>query len=388
MIHASPNSFATADGQAGSGRTAPFQARVLANFVLTGPDSSNEKRHVEVDLGGSGLRYEAGDALAIMPHNDPLLVETVLARFGIAGSAPVLVDGEQTAFGKALASRFEIGVASPRFLRHWAMLSGSTELRFLATPENTAARRRYLHENHIEDIMRSHPVPGLNAEAVLPGLRLLQPRLFSIASSPTANPHRVAIVTATLAYRLHGELRRGVVSGYQIPHAGSGARLPVFIEPASDFRLPADDAAIIMVGAGTGVAPFRAYLQHKQAGVGRWPMWLFFGDQRIAQDFLYRDEFEAWLANGTLNKLNTAFSRDQAHKVYVQDRIREESAELWRWLDQGAYFYVCGDSKHMAPDVESALLESVAKHSGRGPEYAQEFLAEMKKQKRYLRDIY
>jgi len=388
MIHASPNSFATADGQAGSGRTAPFQARVLANFVLTGPDSSNEKRHVEVDLGGSGLRYEAGDALAIMPHNDPLLVETVLARFGIAGSAPVLVDGEQTAFGKALASRFEIGVASPRFLRHWAMLSGSTELRFLATPENTAARRRYLHENHIEDIMRSHPVPGLNAEAVLPGLRLLQPRLFSIASSPTANPHRVAIVTATLAYRLHGELRRGVVSGYQIPHAGSGARLPVFIEPASDFRLPADDAAIIMVGAGTGVAPFRAFVAERRARRARGRSWLFFGERTSRSDSLYGAEWQQALEDGYLADLDLAFSRDLSQKVYVQHQLLHRGAEVFAWLQDGASLYVCGDAASMAPAVHAALIDLIETHSNMDRDGAVEYVRHLARAHRYRRSIY
>ncbi|MGC2299569.1 MAG: oxidoreductase, partial [Acidobacteriaceae bacterium] len=168
-----------------------------------------------------------------------------------------------------------------------------------------------------------------------------------------------------------------------------GGKLPIFIHSNQFFRLPVDpDVPVIMVGPGTGVAPFRAFLEHKVAGCGRWPMWLFFGDQRASEDFLYRDEFLAWQKDGTLQRLDTAFSRDQKEKIYVQQRIRENSAELWRWLEQGAYFYVCGDSKRMAPDVEAALLEAVATHSGKGPDYANEFLAEMKKQKRYLRDVY
>jgi sulfite reductase (NADPH) flavoprotein alpha-component len=165
--------------------------------------------------------------------------------------------------------------------------------------------------------------------------------------------------------------------------------LPIFIHSNKLFRLPADlDAPVIMVGPGTGLAPFRAFLEHKQAGCGRWPMWLFFGDQREQQDFLYRDEMLAWLESGVLQRLDTAFSRDQKQKIYVQDRVREHSQMLWNWLEQGAYFYICGDSKLMAPDVESAVLDAVATHSGKGPEYAAAYLADMKKQKRYLKDVY
>lgn len=388
MLHASPNSFATTDDRPGSRSIGPFHAPVLANLVLTGPDSSSEKRHVEVDLRDGGLTYEAGDALAIMPHNDPCLVETVLARFGIAESALVLLEGEQMAFGEALASRLEIGVASPRFLRHWAMLSGSMELRSLAMPENTEPRRRYLRDHHVGDIVRSHPVPGLAAEAVLPGLRPLQPRLFSIASSPTANPHRATIVATTLAYRLHGELRRGVVSGCQIPHAGPGARLPVRIEPTPDFRLPADDAAIIMVGAGTGIAPFRAFVAERRARGARGRSWLFFGERTSRSDFLYRAEWQQALEDGYLTDLDLAFSRDPSQKVYVQHRLLQRGAEIFAWLQDGASLYVCGDAAGMAPAVHAALLDLIETHGHMDRDRAVEYVRSLARARRYRRSIY
>ncbi|MGN6101993.1 MAG: hypothetical protein ACTHOR_12655, partial [Devosia sp.] len=278
------------------GETSFFNAPVIANRVLTGPASSGEKRHVELDLHGSGFRYEPGDAISILPRNDPHLVASLLERLGIAPAAPVQVEGRQIGFADALLRHFEIGVASPRFLRHWATLSGSAELRSLAAPENPEARRRYLRENHIGDIVGAYPVRGLDAAAVLPGLRPLEPRLYSIASSPAVQPGIAAITTSTLVYYLNGTARRGVVSGYQVPGTPVGGVLPIRVAAQPDFRLGPDEAPLLMVGAGTGIAPFRAFLAERQARGAAGRAWLVFGTRTLASDFLYGEEWTQAIA--------------------------------------------------------------------------------------------
>jgi sulfite reductase (NADPH) flavoprotein alpha-component len=282
-----------------------------------------------------------------------------------------------------------LGKVSGTRLRAWAKHTGNPDLLALVEPGNKEKLENWLWGREFSDVLDFAPGKLDDPQQLFKILPRLAPRLYSISSSQALYRDSVHLTVRVVKYESFGREHLGVCSGQIGERAPAGSTLPTFIHSNNLFRLPPDpDAPVIMIGPGTGLAPFRAYLQHKQAGMGRWPMWLFFGDQRAAQDFLYEDEMNAWLKDGTLARLDTAFSRDQSFKIYVQDRIRENSAELWRWLDQGAYFYVCGDSKRMAPDVEAALLDSVATHSGRGAEYAQEFLAEMKKQKRYLRDVY
>jgi sulfite reductase (NADPH) flavoprotein alpha-component len=365
-----------------------FAAPVGANYALTSAESSAEKRHVEVDLAGSGFAYEPGDALAIVPRNDPRLVERLLECLGIAGDAPAPVGTTETSMADALTTRLEIAVASPRFLKHWATLSGSAELRALALPENTEARRRFLRDHHVIDIMHAFPVRGLAAETVLAGLRPLSPRLYSIASSPAETPGRAAITTSTLLYPLHGELRRGVVSGFQVPAALPGAHLPVYVEPQPDFRLPPDDAALIMIGAGTGIAPFRAFIAERRARGATGRSWLVMGARSARSDFIYRNDWEAALADGSLGRLDLAFSRDTAGKIYVQDRLREHGAAVFAWLENGASLYVCGDAAGMAPGVHAALLEIIETHGGYLHEDAMAYLRRLARERRYQRSIY
>jgi sulfite reductase (NADPH) flavoprotein alpha-component len=371
-------------------RNHPYTATVLENRLLTGPGSEKETRHIEFALGDSGIQYLPGDSAGILPVNTCDAVNLVLERLQFTGDEPVNdFYGKPTTVREALTSWLMIGKLATSTFRGWAKLTGHPELTELALPANKEKMEAWLWGREFLDLLEHCPLKLDDPQQLFKLLPRLAPRLYSISSSQALHPDKVDLSVRVVKYESYGRARAGVCSSHIGERTPQGGTLPIFIHSNQFFRLPADpDVPVIMVGPGTGVAPFRAYLQHKQAGCGRWPMWLFFGDQRIAQDFLYREEFEAWAANGTLQRLDLAFSRDQKEKIYVQQRIRENSAELYRWLEQGAYFYVCGDSKRMAPDVEAALLESIAVHSGQGPEYAQEYLATMKKQKRYLRDVY
>jgi sulfite reductase (NADPH) flavoprotein alpha-component len=366
---------------------AAFAAPIAANYPLTGVRSSAEKRHVEVDLAGSGLDYAPGDALAILPRNDPRQVEALIECLGLAGGTPAPDGVAETSLTDALTTAFEIGVASPRFLKHWAALSGSPALRALTLPEATEARRDFLRANHVIDIVRAFPVGGLAAGTVLAGLRPLQPRLYSMASSPAQTPGHAAITTSTLVYELHGELRCGVVSGFQVPAASPGSSLPIRIEP-QDFRLPADDAAIIMVGAGTGIAPFRAFIGERRARGASGRSWLVMGARTARDDFIYRSDWERALADGYLGRLDLAFSRDTAEKVYVQDRLREHGAAVFAWLEDGASLYVCGDAAGMGPAVHAALIETIEAHGRYSHEDAMAYVRRLAREHRYQRSIY
>jgi sulfite reductase (NADPH) flavoprotein alpha-component len=377
----------TKGDQAGLGAALPFKAPVLANFVLTGPGSSSEKRHVELDLRGSGMSYLPGDALGIVPRNSPRLVDTVLSALGIDGCARVRVDGRDMAFEHALTTHFEIAIATPRFLARWAALSGSAELRALAAAETPEGRRRFLHTHHIQDIARLYPVAGLDAEAVLPGLRPLQPRLYSISSSPAMNATLAAVTTATLAYPLHGETRLGAVTGHEIPRAAPGTALSVFVQPDPQFRLP-PGGDIIMIAAGTGIAPFRAFLAERRARGHKGRSWLVFGCRTRSDDFLYGNEWQMALRDGTLTRLDLAFSRDLSRKAYVQDRLLEQATALYAWLQDGASLYVCGDASAMAPAVHASLLEIIGRVGRKSHDEAAAYLRGLARERRYCRSIY
>lgn len=371
-------------------RNNPYDAVVLENRLLTGPRSEKETRHIELSLGSSGIRYLPGDSAGVIPENRRSAVDEVLRLLGCTGSEPVTdFYGGSLDLRTALTHWLMIGKLSGSTVRAWAKLTGHPELAQLVLAENRKQFDDYLWGREFADLLERYPMKLEDAQQVFRILPRLAPRLYSISSSQALCSDSVHLTVRVVLYESHGRRRQGVCSSYIGERIPVGGVLPVFIHSNQLFRMPADpDVPVIMVGPGTGVAPFRAFLQHKQAGCGRWPMWLVFGDQRFSEDFLYREEFLAWQKDGTLQRLDTAFSRDQKEKVYVQQRIREQSAMLWNWLDQGAYFYVCGDSKKMAPDVEAAVLEAVATHSGKGAEYAAEYLAEMKKQKRYLKDVY
>lgn len=371
-------------------RNNPYFATVIENRLLTGPGSEKETRHIEIDLGNSGLQYLPGDSAGILPTNTCDAVDDVISRLQFSGDEPVTdFYGKATTVREALTSWLMIGKLSSSTVRQWAAITSHPELTDIIQSGNKDKLDAYLWGREFLDLLEHVPAKIEQPQQLFKLLPRLAPRLYSIASSQALYPKEVHLSIRVVKYESHGRDRFGVCSTYVGERTPPGGQLPIFIHSNQLFRLPSDpDVRVIMVGPGTGVAPFRAYLQHKEAGMGRWPMWLFFGDQRASQDFLYREELEHWEQNGVLQRLDTAFSRDQKEKIYVQNRMRENSAELWKWLDEGAYFYVCGDSKRMAPDVEAALLEAIAVHSGKGPEYANEFLAGMKKQKRYLRDVY
>jgi sulfite reductase (NADPH) flavoprotein alpha-component len=380
----------TAPARTSWNRNQPYPATVTENRLLTGPDSEKETRHIEMALGDSGIQYLPGDSAGVIPVNTCDAVDDVLSRLQFTGDEPVNdFYGKATKVRDALSSWLMIGKLSGSTVRQWAALSGHPQLSDLVQAGNKEKLEAYTWGREFLDLLDHAPTKIDDPQQLFKILPRLAPRLYSISSSQALHPNSIDLSVRVVKYESHGRDRFGVCSGQIGERTPPGGVLPIFIHSNQLFRLPADPSVpVIMVGPGTGIAPFRAFLEHKQAGVGNWPMWLFFGDQRASQDYLYEDELVRWNQNGVLQRLDTAFSRDQKEKIYVQQRIRENSAELWKWLDRGAYFYVCGDSKRMAPDVEAALLGAVGEHSGRGPEYAVEFLAGMKKQKRYLRDVY
>ncbi|HKD62061.1 MAG TPA: hypothetical protein VKB47_16485 [Terracidiphilus sp.] len=377
-------------GAAAYSRKRPFTATVLENRLLSGAASEKETRHIELSLEGSGLQYLPGDSLGVLPESRPYMVQEVVRLLGLKGDELVTdFYGGVLKVQEALSTWLTIGKLSSSTVRAWAKQTGNAQLTALVLPENKGKLDEYLWGREFRDLLEQYPMRLVDPQELFKILPRLVPRLYSISSSQGLHPTTVHLSVRVVRYESYCRERLGVCSGQIGERTPRGAMLPTFIHSNKLFRLPAPpDAPVIMVGPGTGLAPFRAFLEHKQAGYGRWPMWLFFGEQREQQDFLYRDEMLAWLKSGVLQRLDTAFSRDQQKKIYVQDRIREQSVLLWNWLEQGAYFYVCGDSKRMAPDVESAVLEAVGTHSGKGPDFASAYLADMKKQKRYLRDVY
>jgi sulfite reductase (NADPH) flavoprotein alpha-component len=372
-------------------RKNPFHATLSSNRTLTGEGSGKETRHIEISLSGSGLRYEPGDALGVFPSNDPALVGEILAELGFAGDEPVSTrDGEPTTLRDALMRNCLITVPSKHLLM--AVAERDRTGAFLrAFPTHAALEdlEQFLNGRDVLDILREFPGARFSADEFVRLLRKLQPRLYSIASSQNAVGESVHLTVAVVRFGVghNARMRDGVCSTFLARRAG--ADIPVFIHCAKHFRMPEDPAApVIMVGPGTGVAPFRAFLQERRAAGHTGPAWLIFGEQHAATDFLYRDEIEAALAEGVLTRLTTAFSRDQPHKIYVQHRMREEGADLFGWLEKGAYFYVCGDAARMARDVDAALRELVATHGGLAPERAEEYVEAMKKSKRYRKDVY
>ncbi|MGX6446872.1 assimilatory sulfite reductase (NADPH) flavoprotein subunit [Patulibacter sp. S7RM1-6] len=365
----------------------PFEAAILDNVVLTGRGSTKETRHVELSLEGSGLTYAPGDALGVVPTNDPELVATLLDRLSLSPEASVTTKRGTTTLHEALSSVLEITVATPRFLERWAELSGSADLAALRDGD-AKARTAFFREHHVLDLVERFPVPGVDAEAFVAGLRPLQPRLYSIASSLAAAPDEAHLTVSTVRYDLHETQRTGVASGHLARLIDEEATIPVYVQANEHFRLPDDDVPIIMVGAGTGVAPYRAFLQEREARGASGRSWLFFGERNFRTDFLYQVEWQEFLKDEVLTRLDLAFSRDATPKTYVQDRIRRAGRDVYDWLEDGARIYVCGDADAMAPDVHAALAELVAEHRGVDRDGAEEYLSDLKRDHRYLLDVY
>jgi sulfite reductase (NADPH) flavoprotein alpha-component len=365
----------------------PFLATVIDNFVLTGRGSTKETRHIELSLSGSGIAFEPGDALGILPRNDPALVEALLRHLSLSADAPVTVKTRRLTLSEALASAYEITVATPRFIDQWANISGAADLSILRGDDAAERRAAFLRAHHVIDIVRRFPVTGIDAQTFLGGLRPLQPRLYSIASSLTLVPEEAHLAVCTVRYELHGEPRAGVASGQLARRADPETALPVYVQSNPHFRLPADDTPIIMIGAGTGVAPYRAFLQEREARGAAGRSWLLFGDRNFHTDFLYQTEWQGWLKEGVLSRLNVSFSRDQAEKVYVQHRLIDHARDVYAWLEEGAHLYVCGGT-HLAPDVHAALSTIVQQQRGCGPEEAAAYLGALQRDHRYQIDVY
>lgn len=372
-------------------RSNPFRAEVLENLNLNGRGSNKETRHLELSLEGSGLTYEPGDSLGIYPENDPELVEQILVEMNWNASELVTVNkqGEEKTLKDALFTSFEITVLTKPLLEQAANLSANQELQDLVKPENIEKLREYVQGRDLLDLLRDFGPWTASAQEFVSILRKLPARLYSIASSITANPEEVHLTIGAVRYDSHGRERKGVCSILTAERLKAGDTLPIFIQHNPNFKLPENpETPIIMVGPGTGVAPFRSFMQEREETGVEGKAWMFFGDQHFVSDFLYQTEWQKWLKDGVLTKMDVAFSRDTAEKVYVQHRMLEQSKELFAWLEEGAVVYICGDEKNMAHDVHQTLLSIIEKEGSLGREDAESYLAKMQKEKRYQRDVY
>ncbi|WP_039057180.1 bifunctional nitrate reductase/sulfite reductase flavoprotein subunit alpha [Enterobacter sp. Bisph1] len=369
----------------GFSRNTPVSAALITNQRLSAPGSEKEIRRFAFDLQGSGLKYEAGDALGVWPRNCPQRVSEILELLRLNGESVVTVSGVgEMTLTQALCDCYDITRITPEVLRLVAEHAVSETLNNLLAEENQAELAQWLWGRQIIDLLQLFPVTLAPAQ-LLAALRRLQPRLYSISSSPKVCPQRVELTVSAVRYG-DSKQRGGVCSTFLADRAGQAA---IFIQPAPHFRLPTDPAtAIIMVGAGTGIAPFRGFLQEREAVGASGENWLFFGEQHEATNFYYREELEAWQQSGVLTRLTTAFSRDQAQKIYVQQRMLEQGAALWHWLAAGAHFYVCGDASQMAKDVENTLQQVAQIHGGMSTEEASDWLAVLARENRYQRDVY
>ena len=370
-------------------RKNPFPARLLVNRTLTGEGSGKEVRHFEISLEGSDLEYEVGDALGIFPTNCGELVTDLLVALGCDGEEAVKsADGAETSLRLALAQHYDITKPSTDLLKAAAERgAASGELASLLDPARRDDLKKWLWGREVIDV-----VSGLTTKFAVTEfialLKKMQPRLYSISSSPKAHPGQVHLTVGAVRHDSHGRVRKGVCSTFLADRAGESA-VPVFVQPSHGFKLPADGSVpVIMVGPGTGIAPFRAFLEERLATKAPGKNWLFFGDQKRTTDFLYRELLEGWVADGHLTRLDLAFSRDQNEKIYVQSRMLEAATELWSWLQVGAHFYVCGDASRMAKDVDAALHQVAVIAGGLSVEAAAEYVAKLKTEKRYQRDVY
>ena len=372
------------------GKKNPFPAETIDTVVLNGEGSSKETLHLEFSLAGSGLSYEPGDALAVLPVNAPDVVKAIIQAAKLTGSEEVEVKNVgRKLLADALREDYDITALSRAVLTKLAEALNSPVLRGLLAEDSKEQLKTYTTGREIIDAILDFAPNGLSAEELTGIFRKLPPRLYSIASSPLAHTDEVHLTVAAVRYETHGRQRKGVCSTYLADLVKSGDPVQVFVQPNKNFRLPADPSTpVIMVGPGTGVAPFRAFVEHRAALGASGKNWLFFGDQHYTDDFLYQLEWQDFLKDGALTRIDVAFSRDQPEKVYVQDRMIERAKDLYQWLEEGAHFYVCGDANRMAHDVHQALITVVEKQAGISREAAEAYVEDLKKTKRYQRDVY
>ncbi|MCK6265187.1 assimilatory sulfite reductase (NADPH) flavoprotein subunit [Vibrio sp. ZSDE26] len=364
----------------------PYTASLLTSQKITGRDSGKDVRHIEIDLEDSGITYQAGDALGVWYENSSDLANEILSKVGLSGVESVEVDGESLSIHSALVSKFEITASNPQFVTKYAELSGSKKLQKLV--EDKDKLRAYAGNTQIVDVLAEKKTK-LSADDLVGLLRKLTPRLYSIASSQTEVDEEVHLTVGLVEYQKGEESRLGGASSFLAQRLEEGGEVKVFIENNNNFKLPQDDSApVIMIGPGTGIAPFRSFIQERDNRDADGKNWLFFGDRTFTQDFLYQVEWQKYLKSGVLSQLDVAFSRDQHEKVYVQHRVLEQAEQVWQWLKDGAYIYVCGDATRMAKDVHEALIEVAEQQGKMSRDDAEEFINNLRKEKRYQRDVY
>ena len=367
-------------------KEAPLTASLLVNQKITGRDSEKDVRHIEIDLGDSGLRYQPGDALGVWYQNDPELVKELVELLWLKGDEPVTVDGKTQPLAEALQWHFELTVNTANIVENYATLTRSESL--LPLVGDKAQLQQYAATTPIVDMVRFSPAQ-LDAEALIGLLRPLTPRLYSIASAQAEVESEVHVTVGVVRYDIEGRARAGGASSFLADRVEEEGEVRVFIEHNDNFRLPTNpQTPVIMIGPGTGIAPFRAFMQQRAADGAEGKNWLFFGNPHFTEDFLYQVEWQRYVKEGVLSRIDMAWSRDQKEKVYVQDKLREQGAELWRWINDGAHIYVCGDANRMAKDVEQVLLEVIAEFGAMDIEAADEFLSELRVERRYQRDVY
>ena len=364
----------------------PFPATLITNQKITGRQSDKDVRHLEFDLAGSDLHYQAGDALGVWFDNDPTLVDEILSLAQIDPTTEVTIEGKTQTISTALLSHLELTQNTPAFVKGYAALAHNEQLNDLVA--DNQALQELVQRTPIVDVLHKFPAK-LTAEQLVSLLRPLTPRLYSISSSPAEVGEEVHLTVGVVRFEHEGRARSGAASSFLADRVEEDGAVRVFVEHNDNFRLPNDTTKpIIMVGSGTGVAPFRAFMQQRVADEANGKNWLIFGNPHFASDFLYQTEWQQFAKDGFLHKYDFAWSRDQEKKIYVQDKIRENSTALWQWLQEGAYFYVCGDASKMAKDVEQALLDVIAKEGNLSSDEAEDYLNELREVKRYQRDVY
>ena len=371
-------------------RQNPFPGKLVVNRRLSTAESEKDTRHFEIDLTGWGLSFEPGDSVAIYPTNDPELVDQIIRALGAKGDEPVTAAKTAKPFREALLRDFSITQPTPKFLKAIAeRASAAPMLKELLHPDRKNDLQNYLWGAEVIDFLLDHPSVKFTPEEFVGLLTKLQPRLYSVASSLRVFPDQVHLVVDVVRYESRGRVRKGVASTFLAERADKSP-VPIYPSSAKHFHMPEDQSVpLIMVGPGTGVAPFRAFLQERQAIGAKGKNWLFFGAQRETCDYAYKEDWERLSSDGLLTRLDCAWSRDQAHKIYVQDKMLVNAAEIWKWLDgEGAHFYVCGDARRMAKDVDAALRKIVEEQGGKGAEGASEYVEKLKSDKRYKRDVY
>ncbi|QDO82598.1 assimilatory sulfite reductase (NADPH) flavoprotein subunit [Shewanella psychropiezotolerans] len=363
----------------------PYTAELLVSQKLTGRGSDRDVRHVEIDLGESGLSYQAGDALGVWFTNTATLVEELLIKLSLDGDEAVTVGKDALSLKQALIEKKELTQLYPGLIKDWAALSGNAELQSIS--DDKELTRQFVRNNQLADLVATYSAEVTSTQ-LLAMLRPITPRLYSIASSQSEVESEVHLTVALVEDEREGAARFGGASQF-LAQAQEGAEVKVYVEPNKHFRLPENpETPVIMVGPGTGIAPFRAFMQERAAQGIEGNSWLIFGNPHFEQDFLYQTEWQQYLKDGSLSRIDLAFSRDQAHKIYVQHRIAEQGEELWKWLESGAHFYICGDAERMAKDVHQALLDIAVKFGGKTEEEAEAYFEQLRSDKRYQKDVY